>query len=350
VSHQIQLFAISLYSGARLCGRNRRHSPLDRASGAASPAGNTSHDVKAPSLFKWADLCACISRRRGVVFLIFAGPRRAQTRPARSSHFPAKQPPWKKTAPAARPGAKVSAALPGAPPRDPRASADHPTWWLVPPDAHHGHREAKKRPSSAPGCSHQNQNPNQKTTGCCSVLYAKTFAPLDVKWGYWKKIQRRGGALEIGPGDAGQPPSQILQWVRVALPGPSFGLLGCIGPASHAQRNLEAENRLSRIRALSQHEATRATRFGELCCRPSSASGMFSSLSFGLRTKSLSVVGHYSISNAVWQYIQSHCQSWESTHSYFVLGAQGTAPAACPFACACAIYPLPSPARSRADL
>jgi hypothetical protein len=43
------------------------------------------------------------------------------------------------TAPVARPGAaEVSAAPPGAPPRDPRASPDHPTWWLVPPGAHHG--------------------------------------------------------------------------------------------------------------------------------------------------------------------------------------------------------------------
>jgi hypothetical protein len=58
--------------------------------------------------------------------------------PARSSHLSLREPPWKKTAPTARPGAKVSAAPPGAPPRDPRASTDHPTWWLVPPDAHHG--------------------------------------------------------------------------------------------------------------------------------------------------------------------------------------------------------------------
>jgi hypothetical protein len=35
-------------------------------------------------------------------------------------------------------GGKASAAPPGAPPRDPRASPDHPTWWLAPLGAHHG--------------------------------------------------------------------------------------------------------------------------------------------------------------------------------------------------------------------
>jgi hypothetical protein len=106
---------------------------------------------------------ACIFRRRGGVFLILAGPRRA--RRARSiKPLPTKTPPKKKTAPAARPGAKVSAAPPGAPQRGPRASPDHPTWWLAPPG---GVRtmamEAKKQPNLGPGCSHQNQSPNQKT-------------------------------------------------------------------------------------------------------------------------------------------------------------------------------------------
>jgi hypothetical protein len=50
VLHQIQLFAISLYSGVRLCGRNHRQSPLGRASGARAQIGNASHDVKVPSL------------------------------------------------------------------------------------------------------------------------------------------------------------------------------------------------------------------------------------------------------------------------------------------------------------
>jgi hypothetical protein len=68
------------------------------------------------------------------------------TAPARSSHLSLREPPWKKTAPAARPGAKVSAAPPGAPPRGPRASPDHPTWWLVPPGAHHGQGGEKNGP------------------------------------------------------------------------------------------------------------------------------------------------------------------------------------------------------------
>jgi hypothetical protein len=62
------------------------------------------------------------------------------------------------TPPAAQPGAKVSAASLGAPPRDPWASPD-PTWWLVPPGAHHGQGGEKTAqggpwPLAAPGCSH----------------------------------------------------------------------------------------------------------------------------------------------------------------------------------------------------
>jgi hypothetical protein len=83
---------------------------------------------------------ACISRRRGVVFLFFCGPKTGSNGPFDLCHFSQKShPPWTKTAPAARPGAMVSAAPPVAPPRGPRASPDHhPTWWLVPPGAHHG--------------------------------------------------------------------------------------------------------------------------------------------------------------------------------------------------------------------
>jgi hypothetical protein len=81
---------------------------------------------------------------RRAPFLIFAGPRRAD--PARSIQplFSEGTPLGGGTALAARPGAGgVSAAPPGggrggAAPRDPRASPDHPTWWLVPPGAHHG--------------------------------------------------------------------------------------------------------------------------------------------------------------------------------------------------------------------
>jgi hypothetical protein len=40
-------------------------------------------------------------------------------------------------------------------------------------------REAKKRPSSTPGCSHQNQNPNQKTT----ALRFNLDFPIKTSWG-----------------------------------------------------------------------------------------------------------------------------------------------------------------------
>jgi len=58
--------------------------------------------------------------------------------PARSSRLSKKQPRWKKTRPEPQPGANVSAAAPVVPPCDPRASPDHPTWWVVPPGTHHG--------------------------------------------------------------------------------------------------------------------------------------------------------------------------------------------------------------------
>jgi hypothetical protein len=87
-----------------------------------------------------------VSSQRGC-FLNFGGPK--TSRPGRfdPATFPTKTPPpGKKTAPAARPGAKVSVAPPVAPPRGPWASPDHPTWWLVPPGAHHGQGEKKHSP------------------------------------------------------------------------------------------------------------------------------------------------------------------------------------------------------------
>jgi hypothetical protein len=66
-----------------------------------------------------------------------------------------------------------AAAPPVAPPRDPQASPDHPTWWLVPPGAHHGQGgEKRKKPSSDPGCYHRIAQPNQKTTAELLVLRA----------------------------------------------------------------------------------------------------------------------------------------------------------------------------------
>jgi hypothetical protein len=56
----LSLFAISLISGVRLCGRNRRHSPLDRASGARVQPGNTSHDMEVPSLSN-GQICMLVS-------------------------------------------------------------------------------------------------------------------------------------------------------------------------------------------------------------------------------------------------------------------------------------------------
>jgi hypothetical protein len=89
--------------------------------------------------FKWADIgCVYLQTQSGTL-LNFCGPKTGRSGPLDlASHLSLRVPPWKKTAPAARPGAKVSAAPPGAPPRDPRASPDHPTLWLVPPGAHHG--------------------------------------------------------------------------------------------------------------------------------------------------------------------------------------------------------------------
>jgi hypothetical protein len=101
--------------------------------------------------FKWADLwCLCLQTQRGSL-LIFCGPKTGGPRRAvRSSHLPLTEgPPLEKTPPADRPGGKVSAAPPGAPPaHDPRAFPDHPTWWLVPPGgrAHHGQGGEKNSP------------------------------------------------------------------------------------------------------------------------------------------------------------------------------------------------------------
>ena len=61
-----------------------------------------------------------------------------QATPARSSHSSLREPLWKKMRPESQPGGNVSTAQPVAPPCDPRASPDHPTWWVVPPGTHHG--------------------------------------------------------------------------------------------------------------------------------------------------------------------------------------------------------------------
>jgi hypothetical protein len=66
--------------------------------------------------------------------------------PARSSRLSKKQPRWKKTRPEPQPGANVSAVPPVVPPCDPRASPDHPTWWVVPPGTHHS-QGGKKNPA-----------------------------------------------------------------------------------------------------------------------------------------------------------------------------------------------------------
>jgi hypothetical protein len=68
----------------------------------------------------------------------FLQPQDRHPAPARSSHSPLREPPWKKNRPAHPPGGNVSTAQPVAPPCDPRASPDHPTWWVVSPGTHHG--------------------------------------------------------------------------------------------------------------------------------------------------------------------------------------------------------------------
>jgi hypothetical protein len=69
----------------------------------------------------------CNSSSRGAPFLNFAGPRPARRagsiQPLISEGTPLE---------------KHSAGPPEAPLRDPRASPDHPTWWLVPPGASQG--------------------------------------------------------------------------------------------------------------------------------------------------------------------------------------------------------------------
>ena len=68
----------------------------------------------------------------------FLQPQDGHPAPARSSQLSLREPPWKKNRPEPQPGGNVSAAQPVAPPCDPRASPDHPTWWVVPPGTHHG--------------------------------------------------------------------------------------------------------------------------------------------------------------------------------------------------------------------
>jgi hypothetical protein len=84
--------------------------------------------------------------------------------PARSSCFFPREPPRKKTRLEPRPGGNVSAALQVAPPCGPRASPDHPTWWLIPPGTQHGQGADKTAHFSrwVPKCPHQNEIPNQK--------------------------------------------------------------------------------------------------------------------------------------------------------------------------------------------
>jgi hypothetical protein len=83
--------------------------------------------------------------------------------PARSSHSPAKQPPWKKCGPSpsqgetsARHSQRHRHVTRGPPPTTPLGGWSPP----APTTA----REAKKWPSAAPRCPNQNQKPNQKTT------------------------------------------------------------------------------------------------------------------------------------------------------------------------------------------
>jgi hypothetical protein len=81
------------------------------------------------------DTWCCNSSSRGATFLVLVGPSPA--RRARSIQpLISEETPLEKNGP--RRQGKASAAPPGAPPRDPRASPDHPTWWLVPLGAHHG--------------------------------------------------------------------------------------------------------------------------------------------------------------------------------------------------------------------
>jgi hypothetical protein len=58
-------------------------------------------------------------------------------------------------------------------PCDPRASPDHPTWWLVTPGAHHGQGGEKNspvRPLGAPTKSHSPIGPCISKWGCRAAL------------------------------------------------------------------------------------------------------------------------------------------------------------------------------------
>jgi hypothetical protein len=107
------------------------------------------------------DTWCCNSPSRGALFLFFAGPRPAAATAGSIQPLISEGTPLKKNGPrgpARGKGAKVSAGPPGAPPRDPRASPDHPTWWLAPPlGAYHGQGGEKNgpvRPLGAPTKSH----------------------------------------------------------------------------------------------------------------------------------------------------------------------------------------------------
>jgi hypothetical protein len=139
--------------------------------------------------------CLYLQTQRDALLKVILRAQDRQQRLARSSHLSPRVPPWEKTAPAARSGAKVSAARgtavwPAGLPRPPHLVA-------APPQAPTAAREAKKRPRAAPGCSRQNQNPNQKPTVNNLGVQIMHCSPWVL--GAWTKGRCHEGRVERGP-------------------------------------------------------------------------------------------------------------------------------------------------------
>jgi hypothetical protein len=129
------------------------------------PQRSCTSGKKSPSTpSNWQIVCLYLQTQRGTN-LNFCGPKTGSNGPFEPATYLCEHPPGKngprrpagqgqRSAPHRRGHHRVTRG--GPPPTTPLGG------WSpqVPTTA----REAKTRPSSAPGCSHQNQNPNQKTT------------------------------------------------------------------------------------------------------------------------------------------------------------------------------------------